>query len=106
MGLDVCRSSGGFVPGRAASCPHCSLAVRRGVARKLAAGTLGGGAIAFTLMACYGVAAICSGDHCEADAEASDAEADFDSRPDVHVNPPDAGRDADEDADASDATPD
>ncbi len=94
MALGVCRSCGGFVPGRAASCPHCSSSVRRGVARKLAAGTFGGGAIAFTLMACYGVAPICSGSSCEADAEAS--EAGSDARPDVHVNP----------TDASDAAPD
>ncbi len=92
------------MPGRALRCPHCRAMRMTKIRGPLAA--LGGGAIAFTLMACYGVAPICNGENCAADAEASDAEGDGGARPDVHVNPPDAGQDASEDGDASDATPD
>ena len=56
---------GGFIPGSLTACPHCGLGVKestrptvRSVARRLRLGALGGaiggGAIAFTLMACYG----------------------------------------------------
>lgn len=61
---------GGFVPGSLTACPHCGITVAGspsrstmratagGVARRLRlrtlGGALGGGAIAFTLMACYG----------------------------------------------------
>jgi hypothetical protein len=67
--LEQCAECRGFVPHGASSCPHCSAAVAlaktvpstvRGVARRLRLGALGGafggGAIAFTLMACYGAA--------------------------------------------------
>lgn len=67
--LGQCQSCGGFVPGDLSVCPHCDARVTvaqkaattaRDVARRLRLGALGGaiggGAIAFTLMACYGAA--------------------------------------------------
>lgn len=52
MQLDKCASCGGFVAPRARRCPHCATtpALKVGVGT-----TLLGGAIAFTLMACYGL---------------------------------------------------
>jgi hypothetical protein len=99
--LEVCGGCGGFVPG--AACPHCGRALRRTLARRLGAGALGGGALAFTLMACYGAPPYCDekGGGCIGD-EASASDASRDSRPDVHVGGGDAGSDAGDDA-ASDA---
>jgi hypothetical protein len=110
--LDVCSACGGFVPARALVCPHCSISRHgRSLARAIG-GAIGGGAIAFTLMACYGVPPCdgtgdCTygGDGGELDGESRDA------RPDVHVgsdsghDASDAGEDAREDApsDAADA---
>src|SRR5437867_1648748 len=77
--LDVCDGCGGFVPVAAAACPHCARTVRRGLARRLGGGALGGGALAMTLMACYGAPPICpddrssTGDCYGSDATASDA---------------------------------
>jgi hypothetical protein len=50
--LDKCSACGGFVAPRSPKCPHCATAstVKLGVGT-----TLLGGAIAFTLMACYGM---------------------------------------------------
>lgn len=108
MKLDVCGVCGGFVPG--ATCPHCGRPLRRSLARRLGAGALGGGALAFTLMACYGAPPICddgTNDCHSPDASASDASRD--ARPDVHVGVGDSGTDADADAgddDAGDASTD
>lgn len=55
-GLTSCSSCGGFAPATARRCPHCetSIATGSGFARKLLA-VAGGGAVAVTLMACYGM---------------------------------------------------
>lgn len=58
--LETCSACGGFVPAKVDTCPHCatSLAPKAGLFSVLRAstlgGVLGGGALAFTLMACYG----------------------------------------------------
>ena len=56
--LERCSGCGGFVPGKLTTCPHCGRACRSRLATRLRlrmlGGALGGGAIAFTLMACYG----------------------------------------------------
>jgi hypothetical protein len=52
--LGTCSGCGGFVAEKSASCPHCGKRVRALLG--LAGGVLGGGALAFTLMACYGMA--------------------------------------------------
>lgn len=49
--LSTCATCGGFLPRSASSCPHCRTLVR---AAKIVGGVIGGGVIAFTLMACYG----------------------------------------------------
>ena len=53
--LTQCESCRGFVPRGATKCPHCA---KRAVTKKLCAvgATLGAGSLAFTLMACYGMA--------------------------------------------------
>jgi hypothetical protein len=57
--LRECRECDGFLPPRANTCPHCGTAVKprkgflRNLRRQLFAVT-GGGAVAVTLMACYG----------------------------------------------------
>src|SRR5688572_19529276 len=53
--LTQCGSCQGFLPRGAVKCPHCS---RRALTKKLCAvgATLGAGSLAFTLMACYGMA--------------------------------------------------
>lgn len=50
MNLTPCPSCSGFVPERHDSCPHCDQAVKPGAIAKAAAA----GAMAMTLMACYG----------------------------------------------------
>ena len=54
--LRSCSSCEGFIPEHATACPNCDVAApRRSRAMlRLAAGVLGGGAFAMTLMACYG----------------------------------------------------
>ncbi len=103
--LDPCASCKGFVPSRATVCPHCKVArsARAGVFARLhlsaLGGAVGGGALAVTLMACYGMA---PGDY---DADDPDAR----SLADAQVGDSaasDAGRDAARDADASDARTD
>ena len=65
--LGQCGACRGFVPNGASSCPHCSAALAKSVPASVGAvarrvrlralgGAVGGGAIAFTLMACYGAA--------------------------------------------------
>ncbi len=49
--LVTCTACGGFRRGLV--CPHCG---KKGALVRALGGALGGGAIAFTLMACYGVA--------------------------------------------------
>jgi hypothetical protein len=51
--LDRCAACGGFVPFTKTSCVHCG-AGRAARRLKALGATIGGGAIAFTLMACYG----------------------------------------------------
>ena len=55
MKLTQCGSCQGFLPRGAAKCPNCS---KRALTKKLCAvgATLGAGSLAFTLMACYGMA--------------------------------------------------
>lgn len=53
--LAKCEGCGGFVPGTA--CPHCGKEPGRALARRIVKGVAGavtGGAVAVTLMACYG----------------------------------------------------
>ena len=56
--LAQCESCRGFLPRGAAKCPNCSSHVGRALTKKLCAvgATLGAGSLAFTLMACYGMA--------------------------------------------------
>jgi hypothetical protein len=57
MRFERCGGCGGFLPPGVTTCPNCSVAKRdAGILSRvgLAGGILGGGAIAFTLMACYG----------------------------------------------------
>jgi hypothetical protein len=60
--LGTCSSCGGFVNATSAVCPHCGKRVGRALLG-LAGGALGGGALAFTLMACYGMAPCPDGSH-------------------------------------------
>ena len=54
MKLEKCSACNGFVPQAASACPHCST---KRISRLGAVGlVLGSGAVAFTLMACYGAA--------------------------------------------------
>ncbi len=54
--LGRCTECSGFVPAGASACPHCEAKVGASTFKKLGAlgVAIGGGAIAFTLMACYG----------------------------------------------------
>jgi hypothetical protein len=56
--LSSCSSCKGFVPASAALCPHCRAPQETSAFARLRlgvlGGALGGGALAFTLMACYG----------------------------------------------------
>ena len=57
--LEKCRHCAGFLPPRAGNCPHCGQPAPRGLLRGLGRSIFaatGGGAIAITLMACYGAA--------------------------------------------------
>jgi len=57
MAMDRCPSCDGFLPfERGAACPHCdaSLRLAKGSSLRRALNAAGGGAVAFTLMACYG----------------------------------------------------
>jgi hypothetical protein len=59
MSLTRCSRCQGFIPGQSLSCPNCAApSPARGLLSRvgLAGGILGGGAVAFTLMACYGMA--------------------------------------------------
>jgi hypothetical protein len=112
--LGVCDSCGGFLPANVSStCVHCKAPVRSPFVNLRAvsavAGVLGSGAMAFTLMACYGGA--CAEDDCFGRAyDRDDASAATDAGrdaflPDVRVSDPtvDASRDADADSDGGDA---
>ena len=110
--FSTCTKCDGFVTGGA--CPNCGARApaprTRSVARRLlrAGGAVGGGALAFTLMACYGMPpcsegpSVCGGDDPVADAgpkgDAGPSGRDGSVRPDAS----DAG-DAGEIGDASDA---
>jgi hypothetical protein len=55
--LSVCASCRGFVPASARACPHCDAPAERsrlGRAARACAKVAAGGAVAMTLMACYG----------------------------------------------------
>lgn len=78
--LQLCSSCNGFLPHGAARCPNCGAQARapqatkrRGIAGKLWAAA-SGGAVAITLMACYG-SAPCDGGSCNS---CSDSDADGD----------------------------
>ncbi|HEY8077730.1 MAG TPA: hypothetical protein VIF62_26570 [Labilithrix sp.] len=67
--LVTCASCGGFRRGLA--CPHCGKVARAIVG---AAAVLGSGALAFTLMACYGVAPCPEGNKdCRSPSPSTDA---------------------------------
>jgi hypothetical protein len=69
---------------------------------RLLAGALGGGAVAFTLMACYG--APCAYDNCgnDYDGGGQDDDASRDAnKPDVQVGSKDAANDANDDGSSS-----
>ena len=117
--LGVCGACGGFFPARASVCVHCK-ATSRPLFDRLRIGALGGsfggGAIAFTLMACYGMPPCDDGTRdCHYDdgdgGSASDAARDA-RLPDVQVTDASTGAsDADSDADGdggddADAGPD
>ncbi len=55
--LEQCGGCQGFVPNGKSSCPNCGLRRESSRSSRLLwiGGALGGGAIAFTLMACYGM---------------------------------------------------
>lgn len=56
MSLSRCAACTGFVPRHASSCPHCDTpAIQRSPVRRLLE-LAGGGAVALTLSACYGMA--------------------------------------------------
>jgi hypothetical protein len=58
MSMTRCSRCQGFVPPRSLRCPNCAASrSARGLLSRvgLAGGVLGGGAVAFTLMACYGM---------------------------------------------------
>jgi len=81
MSLSTCMSCGGFVPSRIAQCPNCRASPHRPSSRSLAvrlgllAGPVGGGAIAMTLMACYGMPPCPDGSlHCYDTGPSTDAE--------------------------------
>jgi hypothetical protein len=95
MSLTQCASCGGFVPRD--RCPNCfAVRRRRSLATRLGllAGPLGGGAIAMTLMACYGMPPCDDGSQGCYEPDAS-AQGDAAHLPDVRVN--DAGFDAPDD---------
>lgn len=107
--LGVCDSCGGFVPARASSCVHCKTSVRPLFERmRIGAlgGAFGGGAIAFTLMACYGMPPCddgtrgCYDDNGDAGGDESDAARDA-RLPDVQVRD---GARSDADDDGGDAS--
>jgi hypothetical protein len=95
--LDICANCTGFVPLHVNACPNCGKAKKSALARL---GTLGGvfgsGAIAFTLMACYGAPCandeVCRGDYDDGGGE-DDSGRDA-NKPDVKVGDKDAASDA------------
>jgi hypothetical protein len=122
--LTQCSSCGGFIPAIKSSCPHCSSSssaaaaaaaaspAGRSVFNRLRAralgGAFGGGAIAFTLMACYG-APPCEEPSCrDTNADGGDNETDGATgrdanRPDVIVTPKDDGGGSSSDGGNADA---
>jgi hypothetical protein len=55
--LDTCVACGGFTPVAASRCPHCDATIARPFVRRALA-VVTGGAVAMTLMACYGGAPV------------------------------------------------
>ena len=108
--LDVCGSCGGFVPSAAPSCVHCN-ASRRPLFDRLRIGALGGafggGAIAFTLMACYGMPPCEDGTRSCYDTDLDDGGTELDAardarKPDVQIRDA-AATDASDAGEAGDA---
>lgn len=100
--LAICASCGGFIPRAASTCPHCNATTPRPLFERLRIGALGGafggGAIALTLMACYGAPPCDDGTRdCYDNNDAGDAGRDADL-PDVQVGDKDAAADAPSDA--------
>jgi hypothetical protein len=71
--LTTCSACSGFVPPSALDCPHCKTKAR--VRLGAVATVLGSGAIAFTLMACYGAAPCAEGNHCHPNTPTPDTSA-------------------------------
>ncbi len=96
MSLARCRC-GGFLPRSGARCPSCGVLERPLFSRIGALGGIaGGGAIAFTLMACYGAPPCGDGPNCSVDDDAGHGDANtFD------VTVLDAAPESDGEADAS-----
>jgi len=67
--LEKCSGCHGFVPASVSACPHCNL--KRSKLAAVAV-VLGSGAIAFTLMACYGAAPCAEGNNCHPSAPSPD----------------------------------
>jgi len=54
VSLTTCDQCGGFVPQALDACPNCSTRRRTGKLARRLLNAAGGGAVALTLMACYG----------------------------------------------------
>lgn len=84
MKLETCSTCRGFLPSTADHCPHCRT---KRIGLGAIATVLGSGAIAFTLMACYGAAPCAEGGNCHPTTPSPDLSA-------VPAKPaaPDAGK--------------
>lgn len=67
--LEQCSGCNGFLPATVSACPHCDQKRSKLGAVAL---VLGSGAIAFTLMACYGAAPCAEGNNCQPNAPTPD----------------------------------
>ncbi len=115
--LQNCDGCDGFLPPGASACPHCGHAPGPGRLRKLGRSVLaaaGGGAVAVTLMACYGAAygppvqeaepLPCQATEQDRDGDCSEAAADCDDEnPNIRPGVFDAeGDGVDQDCDGAD----
>jgi hypothetical protein len=123
MKLDTCRSCPGLIPRRASSCPHCGASCEpRASQGGLSGGGLAGrvarvatgGAVAITLMACYGApnrAAMYPDMPRDDDGDGFMSKARGgndcdDANPEIHPGATDtAGDGIDQDCDGADGTP-